>query len=63
MNQLDNLNNLFCGNLEEKPHQTRNNSKSVDSSSDSGGRHIMVAVAIGCGCLGIFLMKGLLTRN
>ncbi|KEH20214.1 phosphoribulokinase/uridine kinase-like protein [Medicago truncatula] len=62
MNQLDNLNNLFCRNLEEKPHQTRNNLKSVDSSSDSGGRHIMVAVAIGCGCLGIFLMKkGLLT--
>ncbi|KAK2354601.1 Phosphoribulokinase / Uridine kinase family [Trifolium repens] len=48
MNQLDNLNNLFCGNLEEKSHQTRTNRKSV-----------MVAVAIGC--LGILLMKGLLT--
>ncbi|CAL5197269.1 unnamed protein product [Lathyrus oleraceus] len=60
MNQLDNLNSIFCANLEEKPHQTRTNRKSASSSSsDSGGRHIIAAVAIGC--LSIFVMKGLLT--
>ncbi|KAI5419136.1 Inorganic pyrophosphatase ttm2, variant 3 [Lathyrus oleraceus] len=49
MNQLDNLNSIFCANLEEKPHQTRTNRKSASSSSsDSGGRHIIAAVAIGC---------------
>ncbi|XP_057421373.1 inorganic pyrophosphatase TTM2-like isoform X2 [Lotus japonicus] len=61
IHQLDNLNNLLCGNTGDKPHQTRTNRKSVAPYSDSTGPNLILAVAVGC--LGIFLVKGLLTRN
>ncbi|XP_020224520.1 inorganic pyrophosphatase TTM2 [Cajanus cajan] len=61
MHQLDNLNNLIRGSLGEKSHQTRTSRKSPDPESDSTGARIMAAVAVGC--LGIFLMKGLLNRK
>lgn len=62
MHQLDNLNNLLRGSLGEKSHQTRTSSrKSIAGDSDSTGTRVMAAVTVGC--LGIFLMKGLLTRK
>ncbi|KAL9325146.1 hypothetical protein ACSQ67_005791 [Phaseolus vulgaris] len=61
MHQLDNLNNLLRGNSGEKSQQTRTNRRSIDTASDSMGTSVMAVVAVGC--LGIFLMKGLLNRN
>ncbi|WVZ12114.1 hypothetical protein V8G54_016644 [Vigna mungo] len=61
MHQLDNLNNLLRGSSGEKSHQTRTNRRSIDTTADSMGTSVMAVVAVGC--LGIFLMKGLLNRN
>ncbi|KAK7306986.1 hypothetical protein VNO77_39656 [Canavalia gladiata] len=61
IHQLDNLNNLLRGSLGEKSHQTRTNKKNIETTSESMGARVMVAVAVGC--LGIFLMRGLLNRT
>lgn len=61
MHQLDNLNNLLRGSSGEKSQQTRTNRRSIDRTADSMGTSVMAVVAVGC--LGIFLMKGLLNRN
>ncbi|XP_057448002.1 inorganic pyrophosphatase TTM2 isoform X2 [Lotus japonicus] len=62
MHQMDNLNNLLRGNLGETSHQTRTNRKSKATDSNFTGTHVTVVVAA-VGCLGIFLMRGLLTRK
>ncbi|KAK7309941.1 hypothetical protein RJT34_07091 [Clitoria ternatea] len=61
MHQLDNLNNLLRGSLGEKSHQTRTNRKGTDTALGSMVARVTMVVAIGC--VGIFLMKGLLTRK
>ncbi|KAF7827912.1 uridine-cytidine kinase C [Senna tora] len=68
VHQLDSLNNLLRGRLSEKcqsSNKTRTSTKTMaaksESESESSSVPIMVTVVIGC--LGIFLMKGLLSRN
>ena len=61
MHQMDNLNNLLRGSLGEKSQQTRTNKKNITTDSNSVAATVIVVVAVGC--LGIFLMKGLLTRK
>ncbi|XP_061340725.1 inorganic pyrophosphatase TTM2 [Gastrolobium bilobum] len=61
VHQLDNLNNLLRGASGGMSHQTRTNRKSIATDSGYTGARVMVVVAVGC--LGIFLMKGLLTRK
>jgi uridine kinase len=61
MHQMDNLNNLLRGSLGEKSQQTRTNKKNITTDSNSIAATVIVVVAVGC--LGIFLMKGLLTRK
>jgi len=60
MHQMDNLNNLLRGSLGEKSQQTRTNKKNI---TDSNSIATTVIVVVTAGCLGIFLMKGLLTRK
>ncbi|XP_054823459.1 inorganic pyrophosphatase TTM2 isoform X2 [Prosopis cineraria] len=62
IHQLDNLNNLLQGSRVDKCKQTRTCKKTVAAAeSESRGVRVMMTVAIGI--LGVFFMKGLLTRN
>ncbi|RHN55749.1 hypothetical protein MtrunA17_Chr5g0421471 [Medicago truncatula] len=61
MHQMDNLNNLLRGSLGEKSQQTRTNKKNITTNSNSIAATVTVVVTVGC--LGIFLMKGSLTRK
>lgn len=61
MHQLDNISNLLRSSAGEKSQKTRTNKKSRTMDSSSTGVRVITGVAVGC--LGILLVKGLLTRK
>ncbi|KAF5449442.1 hypothetical protein F2P56_029886 [Juglans regia] len=61
MHQLDNLNNIFRESLRERSRQVKTNRKSIVADVEPIAVPIMLSLAIGG--LGVFLIKGFITRN
>ncbi|KAI4314022.1 hypothetical protein L6164_026965 [Bauhinia variegata] len=63
IHQLDNLNNLLRASLGERSQQMRTNKKNINAADSEFTAVRVTLTAVAIGCFGIFLMKGLYSRN